>query len=71
LWCIPSAYAEDGGKQALISLDSTAWKLKWLNPADLKRFDEAIKAYDKEIEINPLDKGVWNIWYLKGLAYCK
>jgi hypothetical protein len=25
---IHSAYAEDGGKQVLVSLDSMAWKLK-------------------------------------------
>jgi tetratricopeptide (TPR) repeat protein len=39
----------------LVLQDSTAWKLKGLDLADLKRFDEAVKAYDKEIEIDPHD----------------
>jgi len=30
-----------------------------------EKYNEAIKAYDKAIEINPLN---WNAWYAKGLA---
>ncbi len=31
--------------------------------------EEAIKTYDKGIEVNSLDKDVWYLWFLKGQVF--
>ena len=40
--------------------DSDVWIAKGNAIADLGKYDEAIKAYDKLIELNPNDSGAWN-----------
>ncbi len=40
--------------------DSDAWIAKGNAIADLDKYDKAIKAYDKLIELNPNDSGAWN-----------
>ena len=47
---------------------SDAWLKKGIALEILNKHEEAIKACDKAIEINPLD---WNAWYAKGIALDK
>ncbi len=44
---------------------SDSWLKKGIALEILNKHDEAIKACDKAIEINPID---WNAWYAKGIA---
>ncbi len=44
---------------------SDAWIKKGIALEILNKHEEAIKACDKAIEINPLN---WNAWYAKGIA---
>ena len=40
-------------------MDEKAWFNKGVDLAKLKRYEEAIEAYEKAIEINPKDDDAW------------
>jgi superkiller protein 3 len=44
---------------------TNVWFHKGSELMSSEKYNEAIKAYDKAIEINPLN---WNAWYAKGIA---